>query len=484
LQKPPTDPKEVDNLPSAAAVNSMIGHGDGTPNTGFGASTNTTAATKMQMSDSNKNGIAMTTTNTTNNSSTMAKKQPRKRKCPNKDTILISVPLHVTADLGIALRRTRKKREARIKRWLAQETGGTEQLAVKKKATKKNKDDKESESDGEGDRDLDSDDDGPDAIRKEQYGSVLDYLEAKYVRGVSIAEYNSEGERVKVKKAKRQSTDDNGSDDEGEEHFDSDQDDNRSVYGDDGFIDDSLLQEEVVNQVFASDSYGKTKIEMEAKRRRKEKLLDGSKEENEDDELSAAGSDFDDGFFVNIGDLEMEEGWKGDEDVVISPVKRKPGRPKKSEQGEVAKQKVKKRKVDKEAASPKKKKNKVVGKDSNGSQEKATKTTKKKDDGKVKVMKKKKTTSPAENGKKKQSKESPATPKKSPSAKPKEEPKTPKGIMDNLAKQVKRKYNICVKMIGELTPKHLPRKTKPKATAKITVSIPADKSVGDTIMFE
>jgi hypothetical protein len=99
-------------------------------------------------------------------------------------------------------------------------------------------------------------------------------------------------------------------------------------------------------------------------------------------------------------------------------------------------------------------------------------------------MKKKKTTSPAENGKKKQSKESPATPKKSPSAKPKEEPKTPKGIMDNLAKQVKRKYNICVKMIGELTPKHLPRKTKPKATAKITVSIPADKSVGDTIMFE
>ncbi|KAL7513231.1 hypothetical protein ACHAXN_010319 [Cyclotella atomus] len=462
----------------------MIGHGDGTPNTGFGASTNTTAATKMQMSDSNNNGIAMTTTNTTNNSSTMAKKQPRKRKCPNKDTILISVPLHVTADLGIALRRTRKKREARIKRWLAQETGGTEQLAVKKKATKKNKDDKESESDGEGDRDLDSDDDGPDAIRKEQYGSVLDYLEAKYVRGVSIAEYNSEGERVKVKKAKRQSTDDNGSDDEGEEHFDSDQDDNRSVYGDDGFIDDSLLQEEVVNQVFASDSYGKTKIEMEAKRRRKEKLLDGSKEENEDDELSAAGSDFDDGFFVNIGDLEMEEGWKGDEDVVISPVKRKPGRPKKSEQGEVAKQKVKKRKVDKEAASPKKKKNKVVGKDSNGSQEKATKTTKKKDDGKVKVMKKKKTTSPAENGKKKQSKESPATPKKSPSAKPKEEPKTPKGIMDNLAKQVKRKYNICVKMIGELTPKHLPRKTKPKATAKITVSIPADKSVGDTIMFE
>jgi hypothetical protein len=222
---------------------------------------------------------------------------------------------------------------------------------------------------------------------------------------------------------------------------------------------------------------------MEAKRRRKEKL-DGNKEENEEDELSAAESDFDDGFFVNIGDLEMEEGWKGDEDVVISPVKRKPGRPKKSEQGEAAKPKAKKRKVDKEAVSPKKKKKKVVDKDSNASKEKATKTTKKKDDGKAKVLKKKKSTSPAENGKKKQAKESPSTPKKSSSAKPKEEPKTPKGIMDNLAKQMKRKYNICVKMIGELTPKQLPRKTKQKVTAKITVSIPADKNVGDTIMFE
>lgn len=460
-----TDIQEhVAEKPDSSAVNNITG-------------INTTSITA-----NTNNGNSNPTAQTCNTTAISTKqKQPRKRKCPSKDTILISVPLHVTADLGVALRRTRKKREGRIKRWLAQETGDTEQLVVKKKAKQKQNGD-DSETDGEADRDLDSEDDGPDMIRKEQFGSIVDYLQAKYSKGVSISEYNSQGERVKGKKGKKQPKPEEDRDgEEGEEHYDSDQDDNRSVYGDDGFIDDSLLQEEVVDQVFASDFYGKTKIEMETKRKRKEKT-EGNNEENDDDELSTTESNFADGFFVNIGDLEMEEGWKGDDDVVISPVKRKPGRPKKSEQSNDSKPKSKKRKVDEEAATKKNKKKTDV--DGSGKDKGAKSKGKKKDSEGKTAAKKKSTKPPTENGKKKQAKQSPSTPKKSPSPKPKDEPKTPKSIMDTLAKQVKRKFNICVKMIGELTPKQLPRKAKIKTTAKITVSIPADKSVGDTIMFE
>jgi hypothetical protein len=310
-----------------------------------------------------------------------------------------------------------------------------------------------------------------DAIQKEQYGSVLDYLEAKYVRGVNIASYNSQGERIKRKKTDNVSTDE-------DENYDSDQDNNRSVYGDDGFIDDTLLEEEVVDQVFASDSYGKTKIEMEARRLRKEKS------EKEEEDLSAE-SDLDDGFFVNIGDLEMEEGWRGDNNEILISPKRKPGRPKKSEsEGEV---KPKKRKVDKEDEVPKKKKKKVDGA-VDKTKDKAKITKKKDGESKTKVVKQKNSTSSSDT-KKKLIKQSPAksSPKKSPAPKPKE-PKedlqTPKGIMEDLAKQTKRKFSFCVKLIGELTPRHLPRKPKQKLTAKVTVAIPADKNIGDTIMFE
>ena len=398
-----------------------------------------------------------------------------KKRCPQKDTILISIPLHVTADLGVAIQRTRRRRELRVKRWLAEVCDSNKQQQLKEQKGELTVNDKNTQ-DGDA---LDSEGDEGPILKKEQYGSVLDYLEAKYVRGVSISQYNSHGERVK--RGENKNNEGDGSD-EGEEVFDSDEDDNRSVYGDDGFIDDTLLQEEVVDQVFASDSYGKTKIEIEAKKRRQEQ----KSKDDEEGILSATESDFDDGFFVNIGDLEMEEGWKGDFDAVISPLKRKPGRPKKSgsEARDVgAKSKSKKRKVDAEPSSPKTKKKKKLEK------KKAVKdksTSKKKDsDGKAKVIKTKGSSYSDENDTKSQSKQSPSksTPQKSRS-KPKDEPQTPKSIMDNLAKQVKRKLNICLKQINQLTPKHLPRKPKVKSTAKITVNIPEDKDIGDTIMFE
>jgi hypothetical protein len=451
------------------------------------------------------------------NAPSQFKSRKRMKKCPTKDSILIHVPLHVTADLGVAMRRTRRKRVRRIQRWVKSVTEEREEEGknvVGETTLNGNSMDKtgsdESASDDDGGKkerrssslDIDDDESNVGPPRREQYGSVLDYLEAKYVRGVVISDYNADGERVKRKKSETSGNEEG----EPDEVYDSDQDDNRSCYGDDDFIDDSLLQEDVVDQVFASDSYGKTKIEDEARKRKRvereasrvdDALKNDLGEGEHDEDLSAEGvdSDFEDGFFVNLGDLEMAEGWKGDNDVVISH-KRKPGRPKKSESDEESsKPTPKKRKKDEDVVSPKKKKKLKLPKDdvsSNVDLEQSDGESKSKSSEKktITVKKKKKSISSTstENGKKKQPATKQAasiakatTPKKIP--KPKEEPQTPKSIADQLAKLVKRRYNICVKMINELTPKQLPRKPKSKTTAKISVSIPADKTIGDYIMF-
>eukprot|EP00804_Cyclotella_cryptica_P004117 CCRYP_016853-RB/>CCRYP_016853-RB protein AED:0.02 eAED:0.02 QI:102/1/1/1/1/1/2/489/587 len=466
--------------------------------------------------DDNNNAPATESKRSFDNAPAPSRTRKRMKKCPAKDSILIHVPLHVTADLGVAMRRTRRKRVRRIQRWVESVTEKGEEtekavvgettknpLSLDKKGTDESvSDNDEGKKERRSSLDIDDDESNVGPPRREQYGSVLDYLEAKYVRGVVIADYDANGERVKRKKSEWSGKEKSESD----EVSDSDQDNNRSCYGDDDFIDDSLLEEEVVDQVFASDSYGKTKIEDEARKRKRieressgeggdvKKDL-GEGENDEDISAEGADSDFDDGFFVNLGDLEMAEGWRGDTDIVISH-KRKPGRPKKAESDEESSEPTpKKRKKDDDVAPPKKKKKLKLPKDDvspkitseqNGGESKAENLEKKA----IAVKKKKNSISSSsiENGKKKQ----PATNHAAPTAKattskkiakPKEEPQTPKSIAEQLAKLVKRRYNICVKMINELTPKQLPRKRKNKTTAKISVSIPADKNIGDYIMF-
>jgi len=145
--------------------------------------------------------------------------------------------------------------------------------------------------------------------QRDQFGSVLDYLEAKYVKGVMIEDLD---ERIRQKKKQRKkqvaqagdrtSMDKNGSDVENNMSVLSDSAAG-SCYSDDsgGFINDSELQSEVAQQVRASSAYGTTKIEAEAAANRKEKTGDA----NDDD----GGSDDDHAFFVNVGDLEMEDGY-------------------------------------------------------------------------------------------------------------------------------------------------------------------------------
>ncbi|KAL7538754.1 hypothetical protein ACHAXR_008777 [Thalassiosira sp. AJA248-18] len=559
----------------------------------------------------------------------------RLRKCPARDSILIDVPLSVTGDLKIAMRRTRRKRVKRIKEWVASgiaaaaaascsvngkqspnDNGNVEKNSKDGGSSGGEEDEKKAPSALEEyyNDELEDGGDGPQK-QKNQYGSIVDYLEAKYVRGVMIDDYD-ERERVKTKKIKKRSkSGDEKKVGEEEEEDDSDDSDGKgSCYESDGWIDDTLLHEEVAGQVMASNTYGMTQIEEKARKRKednkrkqrekgvqndngddqeKKKMLEGAAaadgllpdendksdgEHSKEDYEEGCGvdSDFDDGFFVNLGDLEMAEGWKGEHDMVISPAKKKKKAKKKraynkksptkkisdkSATTTKAKSKtIKKKNVNAKAAAPgaKKKLSKKVkadgkagtknktkaadskvgsknkkavdgkagtkkkkaaddgdgkttakrkkaegGKDKNKSNDKS----KKSDDASSTMSKKKKkkgttasvsvlesATSPEEPSSKEASAASAAAAgkKESNNAKsvsPKEKKKKPemskeKEKATQLRKLFKRRYNACIKQLKEMSSEELPKKQKNKGMKKVSVNIPADKSIGDEITFE
>ncbi|KAL7460930.1 hypothetical protein ACHAXS_001365 [Conticribra weissflogii] len=489
----------------------------------------------------------------------------RRKKCPTKDFILIEVPINVTADLGVALRRTRRKRGRRIHKWVNNVMSSCSEESIDK--TMRLLENGGNVTSSETNNDVAEGDDGKESIKttakvanpanevlldeesndgmpkREQYGSVLDYLEAKYVRGVMIADYDERVRAKKKMKDMKKGENGQGVDIDSNDGDDSDDDGKGSCYEDDDgdFLDDSLLHEEVADQVLASSSYGKTRIEEEAskrKKRKRDKSSDGGKvgldvdgNESHDDEkfdnLSDEGvdSDFDDGFFVNIGDLEMAEGWKGDEDVVIAPSK-KAKKGKRSGGGKTGRQKGsskkikmvendgiivhpnrtkqenprehksttfantdKKKKVDCDKAAGKLKQTKKEAKANAASTPYQEKKQQKKT-GPISTPKPDKDII-SHNCKKKKSLNSPKPDKatklkskknKSPKLVPK--PETPKEKVARLKKLTTRKYNLCVKMIKELTSEELPAKKKTKKSVKVSVNIPPDLSAGDQITFE
>lgn len=197
------------------------------------------------------------------------------------DAISVVIPVDVTADLKTAIQRTRAKRIQSIYK----------RFPALKKAVKKWKnqhpshdDDSTSKADDPMDEDEDAaardpnaessktegkENNKPNKKKKkilahvpqpEQYGSVLDYLEAKYVRGVMLGDDEADGESM-----------DDGSEGQG------------SVYSQGSFLDDTDLQRDVAEQVMANTTL--TKLELE----------------NEDGE-----------FFVNVGALEVEDNQYGD----------------------------------------------------------------------------------------------------------------------------------------------------------------------------
>lgn len=522
------------------------------------------------------------------------KKKRTSHKCPINDTILIQIPLSVTADLGVAMKRTRKKRSKRIKRWLRmheKDDGGPRGRSEDGAATTKStslssntemgtttgdsttkkgkmeqgsekercaKDDDDDDLDGVGDEDDgedEEDDDNTGPMDKKQYGSIVDYLEAKYVRGVMIDDYDEKEARKKKKRKVNAAASENDGGDNNDEEEDSEKE--GSIYSsDDGFIDDSLLNEEVVEQLIASRSYGMTQIEEEARRRAKQReekegqeaqrnkkvdeLLNGEdRSDDNDDEvsaaISAAESDFDDGFFVNLGDLEMAEGWSGDHDVIMSPMKNKNKKRAYNKKTSTTSSntnkldsKVKKKKAVKAKAAPPggvKKKlvkdaTKKLLKDAKSDSDKAKINKTKKSENGIVVKKKKnadkeggkvgndkspmskmkpesssspknKATATADSSNAKSPKASAVTTNKPSKSKslspPKEKVKKPMSKEKEKAAQLrmiyKRRYNSCIKLIEKMTSEDLPRKPKTKNTMKVSVNIPADKEIGDDLTF-
>lgn len=173
-----------------------------------------------------------------------------------QDSISVLIPIDVRADLKIAIQKTRSKRIKSIHKRFP---------SLKKELKKDNaKDDSFFAEDVDGDENTaDKAEDGEQAPKqksklahvpqREQYSSVVDYLEAKYVRGVMVQD--EEDELVGDEMSEGQG----------------------SVYSGGSFLDDTDLQRDVAEQYMANTTM--TKLELE------------------DDDAD---------FFVNVGNLEVE----------------------------------------------------------------------------------------------------------------------------------------------------------------------------------
>ncbi|KAG7341564.1 hypothetical protein IV203_023517 [Nitzschia inconspicua] len=176
-----------------------------------------------------------------------------------QDAVTVLIPLDVTADLKVALQKTRAKRIQSIYNRFP-----TLQKVAKKKNPKDDIIDSDDPMMGEDEEEHDKEKKKAVVTSKkkklehipqpEQFGSVLDYLEAKYVKGVMIDDNDDDGQNL-----------DDNSEGQG------------SVYSKDSFLDDTDLQRDVAEQVMASTTLTKVELEQE----------DGD-------------------FFVNVGNLELE----------------------------------------------------------------------------------------------------------------------------------------------------------------------------------
>jgi len=175
-----------------------------------------------------------------------------------QDAITVLIPLDVTADLKIAIRNTRAKRISSIYNKFP--SLQKEAKKIDEKNSLKDDDDPVIDDDEEDNAKEKEDKQTPNKRKKlehvpqpEQFGSVLDYLEAKYVKGVMLEE--EDDAPILDDKSEGQG----------------------SVYSKDSFLDDTDLQRDVAEQVMASTTLTKLELEHE----------DGD-------------------FFVNVGALEVE----------------------------------------------------------------------------------------------------------------------------------------------------------------------------------
>jgi hypothetical protein len=322
--------------------------------------------------------------------------KPTKEKSTRKlfqESILVQIPLNVTADLGIAIRRTREKRiEGLLKAFPNLNKKSTTEDAPMEDGVKGDLTQDKSEGEEESSRFKASA-----QMKKKRnqpqpgdFGNIVDYLEAKYVQGVMV--------------------DDSGSEDDNDEG-------QGSVYSETSFLDDTDLQRTVAEQVLAQTTT--TKLE----------LLD------------------DDEFFVNVGELEVEETdlTKDEYDPLQDTKTKSPKRKRKAEDAEKDKEDS--------ADATKKKKVKPELVDKKGkSVLSSTKNTK---------------VSTSEGSPK------PDTAKTGSSKDRQKKSKECKKIYENL-------YQKLVEMIKKASPEELPKR---KTKDKVSIKCPDDKKPGDTVIF-
>ena len=271
-----------------------------------------------------------------------------------EDSIVVSIPANLTVDLGFCVERTKQKRLQKLSSWEKkyiskyQHDGGDAMAATEiMNGVRPDIEDTEGNSDSDAQMNAIPDGENANILRREQFGGIIDYLEAKYVRGVMVEDPDEKLRRKRRKtnltktaewnSAKRlHSIDDDisGTEINGDRSFmekghEDDQmwkglqndedlsystgDDARSIYSEDSFLDDSLLVKSVAEQVHASSL---TKIEADAKKRKPEveKSTRMKLHPNESTKICSGSTEgilveLDDfSFFVNVGDLEMEKG--------------------------------------------------------------------------------------------------------------------------------------------------------------------------------
>jgi hypothetical protein len=199
-------------------------------------------------------------------------------------SITVHIPLSVTADLGIALRRGRNHRIAALYRHfpMLQPNNNSNNSAIDTSLEHDTAAANENGENGKAESEPPASAGSSARIKKKtvtkkplrhvpqphEYASVIDYLEAKYVQGVVISDDH----------------DDIGSGSGGGDGQDDDDDEgNGSVYSETSFLDDTGLQRTIAEQVMGHTTT--TKLEL--------------MNTNVDDDDAA--------FFVNVGDLEVEE---------------------------------------------------------------------------------------------------------------------------------------------------------------------------------
>ena len=363
---------------------------------------------------------------------TTTPKDPRSRKRRRRDKLFqdcvtIQIPLDVTADLGVAFQRTRRKRVQAL-------TKAFPGLVVTQPAAPTTLPPEVAKDSLKGDTTMEDDDDDDDenktgpvspprkplshVPRKEDYANVVDYLEAKYVQGVMLDDEKEPG----------------GNNDEDDDDDDDDDEGQGSVYSQSSFLDDQDLQRGIAEQVLAQSTT--TKLELE--------------------------SNNDDAFFVNVGDLEVEQSFMTEEgydplqglDNVKKPKKkRKPAEKKDSKS------------VTSKSSSTGKEKKKPAAKATTAKGNKTGTPKKKSDASEASDKKAKATTTSTTTLPKKKDKTLSTTAEKAAAAK-----KT----------KVDAALKIVVKIVKDLPATDLPRR---KTSEKVAITCPADKQPGDSILF-